>query len=185
MKRNTNFYLEPQEVCLFLTASESYKKVVERHLGSHSKSNPNDDWDDSYESDRWARCEELGRLAGLAFRAAEKLYPWPGASITEEIRKTATKHGLKLSYAVLNRGIQDDGMEGWPYNYCYFREEPSPEALKAFGGLKTACASRMECSEPKMGFFAMTARLTMNVGLNFSTIFGGNRFTYHHELWYY
>ena len=133
MKRNTNFYLEPQEVCLFLTASESYKKVVERHLGSHSKSNPNDDWDDSYESDRWARCEELGRLAGLAFRAAEKLYPWPGASITEEIRKTATKHGLKLSYAVLNRGIQDDGMEGWPYNYCYFREEPSVEALKAFG----------------------------------------------------
>ena len=24
-------------------------------------------------------------------------------------------------------------MEGWPYNYCYFREEPSAEALKAFG----------------------------------------------------
>jgi len=85
VKRNDNFSLEPQEATLLYAASECYKKVTSRHLAKHSGAGSRP-WDDTYDSNM-SLCEELGRFAGLTFRAAEKFYPWPGASITEELRE--------------------------------------------------------------------------------------------------
>lgn len=120
-KRNANFWIDSQDATLFHAAHETYDKAVNNHLKSYAG---------SYDE---GRSEELGFYAGLAFRAAEKLYPWPGATITSELRELAKKHGLELSYATWNRGFPDDGQEGVPYTYCYFRKKPSDEALEAFG----------------------------------------------------
>ena len=118
--KNRNFGMEPQEATLLHAACETYQKAVENYETGTSPAHAN------------MYAEELGRYAGLAFRAAEKLYPWPGATITDELRPITEKHGLNLSYAIWNRGFPDDGTEGCPYTYLYFREEPSKIALHAF-----------------------------------------------------
>lgn len=140
IKRNKNFYIDPQEATLLHTASEAYQKMVENY-----ESSPGPAWAEMH-------AEELGRFAGLAFRAAEKLYPWPGATITAELRPIAEKHGLNLSYATWNRGFPDDGTEGCPYTYLFFREEPSEEALSAFANEAGVYVENVE-DQTKDGLF--------------------------------
>lgn len=79
------------------------------------------------------RAEELGRLVGLYYRASEKLAPWPGQRIiTNEIREIGQKYNLDISWACWNPGVYDDGTNGIPYVYIYFRSEANDEAMKAF-----------------------------------------------------
>lgn len=118
VKKNENFNMEPQMVAILQTSEYNYSKAATEEAQRFRN-------DGDYPV-------EVGQLAGMAFRAGEMTYPWPGITITKEARVIAENFGLDVSWATWNRGVYDNGMEGCPYIYVYFREKAYDVALQAF-----------------------------------------------------